>query len=163
MAFSIGVGPADVTDNDGNPTAVVVLNGVTAGRSLAVCVRWTGATFPNSITCTGESSLSLHTRWGDGSRNVQWATLPEVTASGNKTITVTFTGNTSNIGVMAVEIVGGNLADFFDVVANADGSSANPTVDITTLNDGNAILAGCFTSITFELNPGIGYPGDPFV
>jgi hypothetical protein len=158
MAFSIGVGPVDTTDNDGNSTASIVLNGVTAGRSLAVCIRWVHAfRIVDSVECTDESNLSLLTRWGDGTRNIQWATKLNVTTSGNKTITVTFSGAVTHVGIMVVELVGGNLTTLSGNVGNADGTSTDPTVGITTEDDGAAILAGCFTSNATDPSAGGGY------
>lgn len=164
MSFTIGVGPQDTTDNDGGTTAGLTLNGVSAGRSLLVCVRWFNASAViSSISCTDESNLTLHTRSGPdaGGRNVQWATLDNVTTGGNKTITVTFDVGTFHVGVMVVEVIGGNVSDIFDAVANASGSSADPTVNITTGMDGNAIFAACFTSNANELIEGAGYTAVP--
>lgn len=165
MAFSIGVGPTDTTDNDGSSSAQVTLNGTTAGRSLLVCVRWfNGSETISSIACSGESNLTLQTRSGPdgGGRNVQWASLNNISTGGDKTITVTFSGSTFHVGLMAVEVVGGDTTDIFDAVGNASGSSADPTVNVTTAQLGAAIFAGCFTSNANELNPGSGYTSIAF-
>lgn len=156
-AITLGAGPADATDNNDSNTAAVVLNSVTAGRSLVVAVRWLNATaILSSVSCSGESNLTLHPRAFESgsSRSVQFATLHNVSTGGNKTLTATFSVNSFHKGITAIEAVN---AGSTEANANASGNSTNPTLDITTLSANAALFGFVSTNAAAEPDPGAGF------
>lgn len=162
MAFAVTVGPTDASSGfGGGTTKSVVLAGCTAGNSIVVGVRWYEATTISSITITNESNATLHgsaQAGGPDAGTLQFASLAEVTQSGDKTINVTMSGATDFGRVFAMEVSGGDTTDFFDVEGGATGTDTTPEVSITTTVDGCLIVGQCISNIS-DPAAGTGYTG----
>lgn len=157
MAITLGVGPSTGTNSGTVSSWTLTLNGVTAGRSLVVGLVWNDTSISlTSVACTGESNLTLHTVHTGTSRR-QFASLANVTASGNKTLTFTFNSAHSNAACdgFVFEVVGADTGSFFDKQATATGSGTSQSVSITPTND-NALLAALVVAPT-TISPGSGY------
>ena len=161
MAITLGVGPVQSTVG----ISSVTLNGVTAGRSLIVGIQWLSASATvSSVTCSGESNLSLLTpqaassNWGSGTANILFALLDKVTASGNKTVTVNFSGSVQYRQLFVMEIDGADTAGLLDTESNGTGNSTNPTRTITT-GDDNAMVVAFIASQSADPTTGAGYTG----
>lgn len=147
MAFAVTVGPTQGTPEAPSSDAVVVLTGCTAGNSIVIEVIWYHATVTiSNITISGESNATVHgspTKNASGSNMThQFASLAEVTSSGDKTITVTFSGSADAGHIWAMEVSGGDTSDFFEASNGSTGNSTNGSTTIDTAASGSLIVGG---------------------
>lgn len=163
MVFTLGVGPVNAIDtNAGTATVSVVLSGTTPGRSIVVGLRWwhLGQTV-SSVSCSGESNLTLHgSPIYDAASNIalQFASLGNNISGGDKTITLTLTGNILYKGIFALEVAGGDLAAFFNAEHGLSGSGVNPTDSVTTTTN-NCLIVAQIGGGSFARSAGSGYTG----
>lgn len=148
MAITLGVGPVSAKDtNTGTATVSVVLSGTTIGRQIIAGLRWYGtssSTTISSITCTGESNLTIHgspLREGGTEETMQFASLANNTTGGDKTLTLTLSGTGNHKGIFALEVAGGDTTSFFNAEQGTTGSSTNPTGSVTTTANNCAVVA----------------------
>lgn len=150
-AITAGVGSATASFSGG--VAAATLNGCTAGRHLIIYINWAQpyTASVTSVTISSESDATA-TPGGPSSQNAsEGATpldssvdiyyLPNITASGNKTVTVTM--NASVLGNIRVEEVqGGDTAAFYDSGGAAIGAASTPaSVTFTTATANCAVAA----------------------
>lgn len=113
------------------------------GDLLVIGVRWYGTQTISSITVTGETAPSPldspHTG-GPNDGRVQWAVC-QVTAAGNKTVTVTWSGTPSAVGVSVWRISGQSATPVDGATVGASGNSTSPSVNKTTSADGAGLFA----------------------
>ena len=153
MAISLGVGPSVVGvvgAGTGASTVVFTLTGTTAGRSLVVGVCWASPATISSITCNGESNLTVHgSPVNHASIGIysQIASLANITTGGTKTITVTFSSTPSYRSGYAVELIGGDTSNWFGAVSSGTGTSANPSIAHTTAANA-AFIASIMTNVS---------------
>jgi hypothetical protein len=164
MPITLGVGPTEAYS--GSPyisTLPVTLVGVTAGRSLVVIVRWRSATTTlNSVSCNGESNLTLTPVAFNSTYNfrIQIATLDNVTASGDKTITATLSGNSDYVSVVALELAGALTSGMVDVSAQGTSATGVPTVSLVTTVANDALVGAAWTYVS-DLAPPAGFTDIP--
>lgn len=149
MAFVLG---ANAVYDGGSPgtssdTISFVVSGCTAGRSLVVGAEWVSSS-PNisSITCSGESDLTLIGSKVSNSgitSSCQLAYLANITTSGDKTITITLSSAATYRGAFGYEFSGGRAADFLDASLTGTGSSADPSISLTTGEDNTLVVSIC--------------------
>lgn len=168
MAQTLSGGPVDIAGIDDLVTCHWTLPNVDVGDNIILGLVWFvsgggGTARISSITCTGESNLTvhaptLHDQLANGSYWVahQFASLANCTASGTKTITVTMTANCSSFSGFAMAVAGGATSSYYDAGANATGSSANPTASVTTTAD-NDLLVALQTNNGADPTAGSGY------
>lgn len=163
MAFTLAQAP--VVFDGGSPGAgstsiSFTVTGCTAGNSLVVGVEWVdGSANISSISCTGESNLTVHgTKLSNSgiTSAIQLASLAEITSSGSKTITVTLSTSSTYRGAFALELVGGNTASFFDAVTPLSGSGTNPSGSHTT-GTANAAIVAIVSDVANTTAAGSGY------
>lgn len=165
MPITLGVGPVSNSSVGVTTSLALTLNGVTAGRSLVVGMMWiSGSATVTSVNCTSEADLDLHTQqvaasnFGAGLANLQFASLDEVTAGGNKTITMNFSAGVQYKYLFAFEVDGADIASFFQTDNGSTGTGTNPTGAITTTKDGSLVVA-MLSSATTDSTAGSGYTG----
>lgn len=159
MAITLGVGPSTGANSGTVLSWTLTLNGVTAGRSLVVGLAWNDVSISlTSVSCTSESNLTLHPVHGVATWRRQFASLANVTTSGNKTLTFTFNASHSNgaCNAFVFEVAGADTSSFFDKQATDTNTTANPSVSITPTND-NALIAAVLTHAAAGATPGSGY------
>ena len=146
MSIVLGAA-AVVNDNATTQTIAVTYNSLTSGRGLVAMVIFGdfGAEDITSITVTGESNMTLlgtHARSGVN-HSTQMAYLPAMTSSGNKTITATISQENQPVKKLIVQEVYDDVTGEIveDGVANGLGTAANPSINLTTGTDNDAILA----------------------
>lgn len=151
MAFTRGVGPAYNSTSAGNSSVAVTLNSCTAGRSLVITCQWGHGTVTlDSVTISGESnativagSLATHSE----PYRVQQAYLANITASGNKTVTATFSSTAAaNLSIGVMEYVGGDTSSFVGASNAANGNSGGPTLSLTTTGNNSLIVGSVFAT-----------------
>jgi hypothetical protein len=133
------------------------LTGTTAGRSLVIVVNWYeggGAMTISSITISGESNATLvagskYTQSGGMTAAGQIAYLANITASGDKTVTVNMSGSTYiSCGVM--EFAGMDTSSQPDASTSFEGFDADGSdscnQNIITTTDNALIVALCTNS-----------------
>jgi hypothetical protein len=143
MAFSL-VGAVQTAQEGGGGTITFTLNGVSAGNGIVVGVVWEPAVTITSVTCSGESNLTLGTQRDHAAtgHSHQFAWLGNVTTGGNKTVTVNFSSSPGTAGAgYAAALAGGDTADIFDAEQWATGTGTALSVGITTAADGAALFA----------------------
>ena len=110
----------------------------TAGRNIIVAVHWYSDTTISSITCTGESNLTVHgsrlSDTGSGNNHLQVAYLANLTSGGTKTFTVTMSGVTDYLHIKVTEITGADAADFIEAIGTNTGAypSTSATASATS-------------------------------
>ena len=151
MGMTLGAAAVSSVSNSAGSPVTVTYNGLTAGRGLvcAVMVHDSIGTSNSvdsisdgttSFTLLGTYTFNDTLNWG-----LQIGYLPAQVAGGNKTITGAFTsgdGGTAGAVIICAEVydsVTGGIA--VDGTGNAQGSSADPTVNVTTGTANSAILA----------------------
>lgn len=142
MGISIGASSGYVNNATSSTTFAIALNGVTAGRSILLA--WHGllqsATI-TSVTCSGESNLTVQTPVQTASGYGSFfATLDNITTSGNKTITITYSAARVNKGAIALELIGANTAGMVDVYGTSSTSTTTPSVTLTTTGTNSAVF-----------------------
>jgi len=162
MAITRGVGPVYSVQIFSSTSGNVVLNGTTAGRMLVIGIAWQDESAEasiTSITINGETNATLiagskaHT--GSAGDHTQLAFHPNLTAGGNKTITVTFDQTVfATFGVM--EYAGQDTTTQPDASNNAVASAADPTLSLTTVS-ANALIVALVTTQGGEPTAGAGY------
>lgn len=159
MAITLSAGPVAGGNVTTGSTITLAITPST-GDALVVGVVWRNSAHTiSSITCSGESNLTVHgspTAEGGG-RSAQFASLNNVTVGEAKTVTITMSAGQagSNYAVAFVMAVAGhNSGSFYDTTAGATGTSAAPSVNITTANANALVCALC-------AHDGGGTPGDP--
>jgi hypothetical protein len=159
VAITLGVGPAGGVTS--GTTIAVTLNGCTSGRSLVALIIWTHATATiSSVTCTSESNMTLigslqHQLINGAEYSLQIAYLSNITASGNKTVTATFTASSAASTMAITEFIGGDTSAFYDTGSDA-GADSN-TVSVTT-SVANCLVIGMVASDAgSDPTPGTGY------
>lgn len=167
MTFALGVGPVNaVKNNTATATVAVTLAGTTIGRHIVVGCWWhDNSSTITSITCTGESNLTVHGSpftATHGPTSWQFASLANNTTGGSKTLTLTLSANSQFMGIFAIEFAGGNTSSFFHAVngtkLEAPSSGTNPTGSVTTTADNCLIVAGS-TDTAGTTTAGAGYTG----
>ena len=146
MAITLAVGPNANSIVSGSNTFAITLLGVTAGQSIVVGIAFQSAfSSVTSVACSGESNLTLDTATATtNSSRVQFAYLGDVTASGNKTITITMSHTASanyQAAAFAAALSGTNTASLLDVSGGSTATSSSPSTSIATTNSGAAIFA----------------------
>lgn len=137
---------SSVTATRSGNTVTLSLTGTTTGNQIVVGVTWwsVAAQTIASISCSGESDLTLHgsvVRNPTDGHNTQLASLGNITGSGTKTIVVTFSGTPGNGSAVAAEFAGGDTTTWFDAVTPATGDTGQPTANVTSANN-NALVVG---------------------
>jgi hypothetical protein len=135
--------------NDGTSSsassATATIGTWAAGDTCLVNVRWYSATQTlSSVTLTGESNLSILgsvQTGGPSNARSQWALLSNVTGTGSKTATATLSGNPDQMAVTMWRLSGCDTAGAEDARNGASGTSAGPTVSVSTSQSGSAIFA----------------------
>lgn len=139
-------------------------NGLTqhCGIVSLVVYQDTGTETISSITVTSESSMTLV---GTPSRNptsnwsAQVAYLADTTTAGNKTILISLSGGLlRNSYAWHYEVCGSGSGIALDGFGNTNGSTANPTVNVTTGLANSAIFAVLHNN-TATPTAGSGYTG----
>lgn len=135
-----------------NTTCNVTVAGCVAGDALVVLHVWDGAVTENAPTCPSETVATVGTQ-GTGisgwSSKFRWHLIENVQASGDKTVTATISGAPASVNcVVAWRLSGTNnsAGSPYDTSANANGTTADPSFNLTTSASGAAILAGCETN-----------------
>jgi len=144
--ITIGSGPVEAFGSTTSATLALTLKGTTSGNQIIVGVKWDAAVTISSITCSGESNLTVHGSpledYNATDTYIQLASLADITTGGDKTITVTMSGSVVNDGLYmtALEVVGGDTGGFYDTQTTAVGASGSPSVNITPTNDDSLII-----------------------
>ena len=131
-------------------TCAITFTGVTAGHSLAVAISLVDGDTITSVTCTGESNLTLIGSPQGGNSDFvsfQWAYLSNVTSSGDKTITITRDNGNYNLAGIAYEIIGCNTTACYDSGAEGGegGSGYTGTVTLTTGSANDLLLIAAYS------------------
>lgn len=146
MAIAVAVGPNVGGITSGNTTFTVSLLGTSAGQSIVVGLAFQSAfTSVTSVACSGESNLTLDTvTVTANSSRVQLAYLANITAGGDKTLTVTMShsapGNNYAVA-FAAALSGTDTTSFFDTSAGSTATSSSPSTSVTTTNANAAVFA----------------------
>lgn len=142
MAFTLGVGPANANGGSGT-TVAATLTGTTAGRHLIVLIGWENGTQTlSSVTCSGESDLTILTSsTANGGGRIAIAYLANNVNGGDKTVTATFSGSVTGKAISVNEFYGGDTTSLLDAQNTATGSTANPSLSLTTTTDGALIVS----------------------
>ena len=164
MAIAVAVGPVTAGITSGNTSFTLTLTGTSAGQSIVVGVAFQSSfSSVTSITCSGESALTVDTATATASSTrALLAYLGEITAGGDKTITVTMShsapGN-NYASAYAVALSGTDTASFFDVSAGSTATSSSPSTSVTTTNANAAIFAVAVADSTSsgDFTAGSGY------
>ena len=162
MSITIGA-TAVFNAGSGVTNSYTYTNSVTAGRGMWLGILWaeTGGTVTvssatvgaDSATLVGTPAYNATTTWKS-----QVAYVPALSASGTPTITITFSATVASSAIWSQELydsVTGGIA--VDGVGNAQGSTSNPTVNVTTGSNGSAILAVLENSGAIAPLAGSGY------
>lgn len=160
MSITLGVAAVDDGSSAAASTLVLTLAGTTIGRSIVLGLAWDSTTTISSITCTGESNLTLigSPQFLSGNGYTQLAYLGLNTTGGTKTITVTYTGSTSRRNGAALELIGGKTGSLLDNFGSTSGGpSADWSINITTGTNNAAILAVTTHGNGPRTTPGGGY------
>lgn len=152
MGIALVSGPFNATVS--GSTITLTVTGTNAGDALVIGIRFNSATITvNSVTVSGESNATLHTLYRHtgmaGTPSLQFASHPELTAGGTKTVTITFSSAPSagSAGAFALCLSGQNKSSFFDAEAmNNVGGSSNTHVSLTTSANNAAIVAQCVSN-----------------
>lgn len=140
----------EATGTGGDSIVTFVLNGTTAGRSLAAMIRWAGVGITiASITVSGAGNANMtpqaSTKAGPAvsNSNQQMATLDLIVTGGNLTIDCTFTGGDpgGTAGLYVSEYAGLDTTGIFDAGAFGDGTTDNPSITITTVANNCHIIS----------------------
>ena len=145
MAITLFSGPTLVTESLN--VAATTVNSVPVGAGIIVATRWqTSAASISSVTCTGEANLtatSAVSTNATNSENFQFFRLSNVTASGNKTITVTW-GSGTNADAVFFVVQGQNTTEMFDVDnATSGASGVSGSVSLVTTSTADMIVMLC--------------------
>jgi hypothetical protein len=148
---------------DGTPSAATPATATigtwAVGDTCLVNVRWYGTQTLDSVTLTGESNLTLIGAQTGGPLNSrsQWAVLESVTGTGSKTATANLSASPTNEMCVAMwRLSGTDTAALVNTNNGASGTSAAPTVSLTTTAAGCAIFA-VTTNDNGEATVGSGY------
>lgn len=161
MALS-HVGTTEGTTTGGSAASVSVTRSCTAGNSLIVCVRWYGAFTISSATCTGETVSIVGSAAGNGTANLsarsQFVVINNIQSTASKTVTINFSGSTSNATASATEVSGTDTAGVAGAhpAASTGTATSNPSHSVTTTRDGSALI-GILMSSQSGATPGTGY------
>jgi hypothetical protein len=115
-----------------------------AGNTCLINVRWYGTVTISSITMDGESNPTLlgsPQTGGPNNARSQWALLSNVTGTGTKEIDVTLSGSPDQAVMCAWRLSGCDTSGAEDARNGASGTSAAPSVSVTTTQSGSAIFA----------------------
>lgn len=163
MAITLGVGPVVTEPVGASTTLVISLTGTTAGRSIVVGASHSSDIAISSITCNGEANLTEHGSSIGHADIGLWghiASLANITTGGDKTITITFASSASNRVGFALELIGGDTANWFDTSIAVTGFSANPSANITTSKNRECIVAWGASNAS-DPTPGANYTNIP--
>lgn len=157
MAFTYGVGPANANGGSGT-TVAATLTGTTAGRHLIVLIGWENGTQTlSSVTCSGESDLTILTSsTANGGGRIAIAYLANNVNGGDKTVTATFSGSVTGKAISVNEFYGGDTTSLLDAQTTATGSTANPSLSLTTTTD-NALIVSAVTAPSGSPTAGTDY------
>lgn len=156
MAITLGVGPALTT---GSSTSIATtLNSVTQGRAVLVGVGWANQNVTiSSIAISGETNATLGTRQAVATGYSQWGIFPSISgSSGNKTVTVTFSGSVSSSGLWLQELVG--VATSGTVDADLQFTSSTGTFDTNLAING--VTTASANAAVFMMFEGIQNPNN---
>lgn len=164
--LAIEVGPQNATDN-GDGSATLTLNSVSAGASILVLAAWRdtgggGDADVAAVTITGESNATLlgASAYDPAQNNsrYRWALLSNVTTGGNKTVDVELTVSAGDysLGIAAFALTGADTSNAFDAFQTATGTGTAPSLNLTTSVSNAAIFVG-IGSEGGEPSAGTGY------
>jgi hypothetical protein len=115
-----------------------------AGDTCVANIRWYGTQTLTGVTLTGESNptiLGSPQTGGPNDARSQWVILDDVTGTGSKTLTATLSAAGGSHAVTMWRLSGCDTAGAEDARNGATGTSAAPSVSVTTVTAGAAIFA----------------------
>lgn len=128
---------------------------IAAGKAFAVCVRWdgSGVTISGTPTITGETVALNATSHSVNASNshCQWLTVESASATGTKSLSVTFSGSTSACGAIFVEIDGNGSSWLGTIKVDSSDQAIAPSTLLNTSAAGSGFLACVMASG----NPGV--------
>lgn len=150
MAITIGSYTAGTLSS--NSSSSVTVPSCVAGETLLILHLWDGTATENAPTCSGETVATVGTQGAGMSSwttKFRWHLIENIQSSGDKVVVSTLSAAPSSANCTAAWRLSGtdNVAGSpYDTSANATGTTANPSMNLTTAGANAAIVACCETN-----------------
>jgi hypothetical protein len=145
-----------------NDTCSVTVTGCSTDDTIVVLHIWDGVVTENAPTCSGETVSTVGTQATGNSgwtTKYRWHVINDIQSSGDKTVTATLSGAPSSANIAyAWRLTGAENTSAYDTSANATGTTANPSVNLTTSLSNGAVFAVVETN-SGAATAGSGYTG----